>query len=360
MTDSNPFSSEDWLKAQRKYWDAWFDMSRRAMEAGAPAEHPWTGALERWWQGVSPAVAPDAREFYDRMVGMGRSYFSMAEEFMRKSGGSEVPVDAFKTWMDQLSEALRNPASGADAAPGMKDFMAFWQLPMDTWQRFASSVMPVPGDLMKAFQPEGAAAFGEGMREHMDRFLSMPGLGYSRESQAQVQDFGRRLLDYQRAYQAYEAALSKVALDSVDRFRARLEEASHREQPISSLRELFNEWVDVCEEVYGDYAVSEEHARHYGDLVNALMAVKQEGSRLVDETLETMNMPTRREMSTLQQRLQETRREMQRLRSQMETLLDARAEATPSAQPARPKAAPKAKASRAKSAKSAKTDNQRT
>jgi class III poly(R)-hydroxyalkanoic acid synthase PhaE subunit len=299
------------------------------------------------------------------MVEMGRGYFSMAEELMRKSATSEVPMDAFKTWMDQLSEALSNPASRASTAPGMKDFMAFWQLPLDTWQRFASSMMPLPGDLMKAFRPEGAAAFGQDMHEHMDRFLSMPGLGYSRESQAQYQDFGRRLLDYQRAYQAYEAALSRVAVDSVDRFRARLEEASHREQPISSLRELFNEWVDVCEEVYGEYAVSEEHARHYADLVNALMAVKQEGSRLVDEALETMNMPTRREVSTLQQRLQETRREMQRLRGQVEKMLETRADAPPSAQQAgkpktAPGTAPKAKATRTRQGKSTKNDTRRT
>jgi polyhydroxyalkanoate synthase subunit PhaE len=44
------------------------------------------------------------------------------------------------------------------------------------------------------------------------------------------------------------------------------------------------------------------------------MALKQRMSVMVDESLGALNMPTRSELRTLQDRLQETRRENKRLR----------------------------------------------
>lgn len=326
MSDSNPFNPEDWMEAQRKYWDAWLDLSRASLSAAPRSGHqgtaanPWAGALEQWWKTVAPAAPPDAREFYDRMMDLSRGYFTMAEGLMRQDGDQSA-AEALQAWLDQFSRSVGQMAPGQTPADShARDFMAFWQLPMDTWQRVASSFMPLPGDMMKALRPEGAAAFGPDMREHLDHFLSVPGVGYTRESQEQYQSLARRILEYQRAYQAYEAGLARVALESVNRFRARLDDASRREQPIGSMRELFNEWVDVCEEVYGEYAASDEHARTYGELVNALMAVKKEGSRLVDEMLEGLNMPTRREISTLHERFQESRREIRELRREIREL----------------------------------------
>jgi polyhydroxyalkanoate synthase subunit PhaE len=381
MNDSNPFNPDQWLEAQRKYWDAWLDLSRMSTEAAsaspgaAPAANPWAGALEQWWKSVSAAVPPEGRDFFDRMMDLGRGYFTMAEGLVRQGGGA-APAEALKTWLDQLSESLRTAGRGKGAADNhARDFMAFWQLPMDTWQRVASSFMPLPGDIMTALRPEGAPALGRDMREHLDRFLSIPGVGYTRESQEQYQDLSRLLLEYQCAWQAYEAGLARVALESVDRFRARLADAARREQPIGTMRELFNEWVDVCEEVYGEYVMSEDYARAYGEMVNALMAVKHQGSKLVDEVLEGLNMPTRREISTLHERFQESRREIRRLRRDLDELLAVRngnaagapaatGQETPARRPARraaakPKSATPGPAS-PKSAKSAKSAKKRT
>jgi len=63
-----------------------------------------------------------------------------------------------------------------------------------------------------------------------------------------------------------------------------------------------------------------EYAKIHGRLVNALMAVKQKLSHLVDESLGGLNMPTRRELRTLQDRLQESRREYKALRVEVELL----------------------------------------
>ena len=63
-----------------------------------------------------------------------------------------------------------------------------------------------------------------------------------------------------------------------------------------------------------------DYARIHGQLVNAQMALKQRMSIMVDETLGGMNMPTRVELRTLQDRVQQSRRENKALRKEMHAL----------------------------------------
>jgi regulator of replication initiation timing len=72
--------------------------------------------------------------------------------------------------------------------------------------------------------------------------------------------------------------------------------------------------------VYAEEVQSAEYARLHGELVNAQMAFKQRMSVIVDETLGALNMPTRSELRTLQDRVQETRRENKALRKELDVL----------------------------------------
>jgi class III poly(R)-hydroxyalkanoic acid synthase PhaE subunit len=322
MSDSNPFSPDAWLDAQRRYWDSWMDLARQAGGAAGAgrkgADQPWGEALEQWWRAVSPAAgeAGVARDFYDRLLDLGRSYFTMAED-LSKSASPAAGVDA---WLEQMSAAFSGKAKAGGRAP--RDFMAFFDLPLDTWQRTVSSFSPLPGDFLQGLQPDTS----KDIHARLDRFLSVPAVGYSRESQQQYQHLGRLVLDYQKAMHEYTAAMSRLGMRSVERMRAKLDEA---EQPVTSVRGLYNLWVDACEEEYAELTMSEEYAEIYGRMVNALMALKRQGAQMVDETLEGLNMPTRREVNTLHRRLQEMRRELRALRS----ALDEKTAAAPAAKP---------------------------
>jgi len=273
---------------------------------------------------MTSGSAPLLQDFFDKLIGMGKSYFSMAEHVAGMPGESQKAGDAVSDWLDQMRKACDawGASLGAQQNPHKRDFMSFWDMPLDTWQRTVSSFSPFPGDFLKALHPEGADAMAGDMREHLDRFLSMPGVGYSRESQEQYQRLARLLLDYQKAMQDYAVALSKVGVKSTDRFQEKLAETTASGEPVSSLRAFYDLWVDACEEVYGDFAMTEEYSEMYGEMVNALMAVKRHGSLLVDEMLESMNMPTHREINTLHRRHHETRRDLRALRSEVEQLRD--------------------------------------
>ena len=130
MTDSKRFSAEPWLDAQRKFWDAWMDMTRQAGTAATAkqaAENPWADALDQWWKAVAPMTsgsAPLLQDFFDKLVGMGKSYFSMAEHVATAPGADDkTPGDAVSDWLDRVREACNawGASLSAQQDPQLRD-----------------------------------------------------------------------------------------------------------------------------------------------------------------------------------------------------------------------------------------------
>jgi class III poly(R)-hydroxyalkanoic acid synthase PhaE subunit len=113
---------------------------------------------------------------------------------------------------------------------------------------------------------------------------------------------------------------SGMGMKSIQRMRQFLEGLQTSGKVIDSARGLYDSWVSCCEEVYAEDVQSEEYARIHGHLVNAQMALKQRMSIMVDESLGAMNMPTRIELRTLQDRVQQARRENKHLRKELHSL----------------------------------------
>lgn len=303
-TSKEGLVSDDWLEIQRKYWDSWTDMSRKAMGiAGGDATKPWEAALDHWWQALSPAAPDAAKEFIERMMEQGKVFFRLAETFV-PGGGSGV--DGWSSLTKALEDLQGRFMGGMnDNGDALHRMMAFWELPYDNWQRTMSSMSPIPGDLLRNMPHDP-------VRGHVERVLSAPGLGYTREEQSQYQDLMRRTIDYQRALQDYMGFYSKLGVKSVDRMRSYLQGVIEGGKSIDSVRSLYDNWVRCCEDVYAEEVISPEYAKIHGHLINAQMALKRRMAVIVDESLGALNMPTRSELRTLQDRLQETRRENQR------------------------------------------------
>jgi polyhydroxyalkanoate synthase subunit PhaE len=323
MADSDS-TGEQWLEAQRRYWDAWMDMARRGLDGGKPGSggsaNPWADAMEQWWKAVAPSTPAPAQDLLGQMVNIGKAYFSMAEG-LGKMGTAPDMAAIVENWTRNMTDAFSKAGQGlnpfaAAAGKGGREGLAFWDLPFDNLARTFSAGMPVPGDFLKAVEAGRPAD----VRAQVDRFLSAPAIGYARESQEQAQKFARLMLDYEKAMAEFQAGFGDLGSRSMEAFRKRLDARAKENGPVNSVREIFNLWVDACEEVYADYALSDDHARRYGQMVNALMAVKKQGAQLVDEWLEAMNMPTRGDLGLLQRRLHDTRCDYQRLRAEAEAM----------------------------------------
>jgi class III poly(R)-hydroxyalkanoic acid synthase PhaE subunit len=336
---------DDWLQAQQKYWNAWAGMAQRGMQPEAPA-NPLADGLDQWWRAVAPMTPPAGREVFDKLMEVSKSYYALAERFMQDGRSpQDGGMDAINGWLEGMQRMWTDWSKAGGAFKPDEQFKGlttFWDLPLDTWNRLAATVMPMPGDFTQAFHPEG----GLGMREQVNKFLSIPAVGYTRESQEQYQILGQRQMDYLSAMQAYQAAFGKLGMETTKSFQQALQQRAREGKSITSLRELYDQWVEMSEAAYADFVMTKEYQTLYGRLVNTLLALKHQLARMVDQTLEAMHMPTHAEIRTLQCRQQEIRRENLRLRKelhamqqQLETIRQHLMKpATPAAGPAEPAA----------------------
>jgi class III poly(R)-hydroxyalkanoic acid synthase PhaE subunit len=314
---NNSLFNDDWLKLQQDYWQGLAEMGRKAMgvDDSRSQTNPWQAAMDQWWRAVSPAAPDPARDFMQRMLEQGKSYFGLVEQMTRGLQGADAAKggwDALTKTFDDMQRAFTGGVGDRDDA--MRRMMGFWEMPLDNWQRMMSSLSPMmPGDLLRNM-PHDA------VKGNFDRMLSAPGLGYSREEQAQYQDLTRRVLDYQRTLQEYAAFFSQLGFKSVQRMREFVQAQAAAGKTIESVRTLYDSWVACCEDVYAEEVATPEYARIHGQLVNADMALKKRMSVMVDENLGALNMPTRSELRTLQDRLQETRRENKQLRHDLDMI----------------------------------------
>ena len=127
---------------------------------------------------------------------------------------------------------------------------------------------------------------------------------------------------------------------------------------VNSLRDLYTTWINVCEDIYADFAMSDDYQAIYGRMVNAFMAMKQESESIMDKQLEALNMPTRREVDAIAGKLQMVKRENRKLRAELEGI---KARLDGAAKPqAATRAAPKKKVTKKKVARKAATKKKTT
>ena len=345
MTEKNPWA-ENWFGTQQQLWKTWAEMMpQQTVKAESPTDY-WAKGFETWWQSFTPKASNPVEDFYERMLNMGKGFFSLAEG-MGVNNEDDLSLDAVNKWLESLQKSLMQFSSGTSehTDKNVKNFMAFWDMPLDTLNKTFSSMSPFPGDFMESAHAHEAARSADQFREQMTHFLSTPALGYTRENQEQLQRLSQLMLQHQSVMQAYKLAFAKMGIQSIQAFQERLKEisSSEDEMKIDSLRRFYDIWVDECESVYAGFAMSEEYQALYGRLVNSQMEIKQHISMMTDQALEAMNIPSRLEINTLQKRMQEQRREMHVLRAEIAALKNSNKPATKNKTPTKKSTTKKSK-----------------
>jgi polyhydroxyalkanoate synthase subunit PhaE len=303
-------TNNDWLDAQRQYLDTWTAIGKffsDSINRNQRPDNPMAESMEQWWKLIAPTLPQGSNDFISKISDQGKMFFFMGEQFTTLLNNindlNKISGDWLSALNTQFEEIKKILTSSINTNHTMHDIFGAWQLlPMDTLQRTFSSASVMPGDFFEDLKPEN-------LQNVTDRFLSIPGVGYTRESQEQIQGGIKLWADYQKAYGEYNNNMYKVAVNALDAMRLKIIQMSEQGHEINSLREIYDLWVDCNEEAYAEFAFSEEFSELYGRLTNTLMAVKQHGRNVVDEGLSAMNMPTRRGINTMQKRQQEMRRE---------------------------------------------------
>jgi class III poly(R)-hydroxyalkanoic acid synthase PhaE subunit len=333
---SSPFApwANQLLEYQRTYRDAWQALVAQpdaSATAKAALTNPWTAALEQWWNATQPNTPPPVQDFYTRLLEQGKVYMQMANGLNAALQQVSAAGESSAQWQESiastisgLQEALGAPRLNRQGAANSA--VAFWELPLNTWQRAVSSSSILPGDFLQHVNLLGGSQVRDEIQGRVDQLLSTPAIGYMRENQEQTQILIKLIMNYQQALQDYAATYGEIGVKCVDVLQQHVQQRVADGNPVRSLRELYDLWVDSCEEAYVEYVSTDDYREIYGRLVNSLMAVKRHGTMMVDEALGALNMPTRAEVDTLHRRLQETRRAEKALRAEVESLHQACAE----------------------------------
>lgn len=354
MTDTPfPLWSDEWLQMQRKYWTDWLEMSRKNWNnfpVFNATSHPWQQAMQQYWKAATMETpAPAAQDFFNRLLDQGKHFFTLSDSLIQGLQ-MEAAGKLGQNWQQTIQNALgalqqsfNSSTTGLNEA--MHRMMAFWEVPMDTWQGMVSTFSGLPGNPLQPFHTQGLDPFRHSLDRGVRRFLSTPGLGYTREQQEQYQKAAQLWLDYLQILQDYNRAFARMGNAATERLQEKLVRMGDEGQQINSLKELYGQWVDCCEEAYANYVSDEEYSQLYGRLINATMALKRHTSIMLDEFLGALNLPTREEIDTVQQRLHEARQETKRLRAELEELrqqiADRPASSAPAAESEASAAAPK-------------------
>ncbi len=311
----------DWFSSQKQYWDRWFEQQRNFFGATAPQSGPqaqWAELLKTWQNtlsGQTPGLDGfgDVRQFQQYFTRAGENYLNMMQQFYQGTGQAKPLPEMVQEWVESLQKAFA----------GQANFSAMGQSGKDPFA---------------AIDP-------------LNFFASMPGIGYTREKQEQFNHLYQMWEDYQAKSRDYTASMSRVGLEAVRKFQDYVTNPPEGAAPLTSLKEVYGKWVDICEDIYARYAMTEEYTRIYGEVVNALMAFKKQQNVITDELLDQFNMPTRAEVDSLHKRLHALRSEVAELRA----ALSGKVKTAPKkkAAPAAKKAAP-AKAAAKKTAKKGK------
>ena len=298
------FPEFDWLAVQKKYLEACsaFNQFIPGMEGNAGQyKNPLTDAMEHWWRSVAPSMPESNAEFINKILKQGKIYYFLGDQLIKILNETSKLDKAGRGWETILNAQFEDMKTAyskmQDDAKDVADKMAgVWHLmPMDTLQRTFSLSSIMPGDFLGAFKHDD-------IQKMSDKFLSIPGVGYTRESQEQLQEGIRLWNEYQKVSQEYNQAMYKVGMEAMEGVRQKILAMANEGKGLHSLRELYDLWVDCNEDAYASFAYTPEYSSLYGRLTNALMAVKQLGRNIVDEGLGALNVPTHKGINTLQKR----------------------------------------------------------
>ena len=154
----NAFWNDDWMSTQRQYWEQWNNMQQQALGVKQPPANPWEQSMEHWWSAVQGSMPAAKQDFFSKMMDQGKNYFQMAEQAMQAANGQENVSDTWSRMLHGLTESFHQTPTNDP----FRQASAFWEMPMDNWNRMASAMSPVPGDTLRGM-PHGD------VKEHLDR-----------------------------------------------------------------------------------------------------------------------------------------------------------------------------------------------
>jgi poly[(R)-3-hydroxyalkanoate] polymerase subunit PhaE len=308
----------DWSEFQKKYFDVLRLFNSPASFVDNPSENSfWSEAMGHWWKSMKADSnfgneTLGNKALFEKIVSQCRHYYFMGEQF--------------SSLMEGMTN-LKNKDASSFINKKFKEFESMFPQTSDfSWSSFIDAG-ELPYDLFKKSTPNNALDFSDlfenfspEIKKMRDQFLSMPGVGYSREKQEKFQKLIKLSAIYQENNNEHQVVMVRLSHDALELMRKKILRMSRKGEDINSMRQIYDLWVESNEKVYGDYALTKKSSELNGRLLNSQMAFKKLNQEMNEDILLAMNMPTIQSMNELERRHYELRKQVKVMAAELKKL----------------------------------------
>ena len=294
MSDELNQQMKNWLEAQNAYWQT---LGESSDELKNP--EGWLEFIKRYQSSAGEALPQQFSQLMDVLSAQSNNFNTYGEDLIRQFRNSagdqqiDLAVSEFQKYMQKQTTEL---------------LMRQWQLP----EQVAA--------LFKTHSFHDDLLFENPFISGMKSLLETPVVGSNPELQANSREAIRLLLEYQEALSAYISHYGEINQKASSRMTSRI---AQREQPIETLHELHNIWVESYESAYSDTVFTDVYQQAHGRISNALMSLRNFAQNARDVYFQSAGLATRKGLDTALHRQHQLRKEMRHTRRQINTLNDA-------------------------------------
>jgi len=173
----------------------------------------------------------------------------------------------------------------------------------ELWKLVEAHASGEPGASSQALG-KGLDQLRDALKEKFER-LFVPAFGPLHAEQQATERPMDTTLRWQRAAAHVSELLSMVATSAVEKLIAALAGPDASGPPVTSLRQLHELWVECGERAFAVAAHSEDFAAAQAELLAAMVEMRFEQRRQIEEWARAFNLPTRTEIDAIHRRLHE-------------------------------------------------------
>jgi class III poly(R)-hydroxyalkanoic acid synthase PhaE subunit len=208
-------------------------------------------------------------------------------------------------WTEAQEAFLRQATGGgAEAIRRIRQFGDdYLGIAQELWNFVASRASGKPGA-----QPSAPASGLDPLRDALkEKFARqyLPAFGPLQGQQQAGERLMAATLRWQRATVRLGELLAAVAADAVEQLIAALTATDSSAPPITSVRQLHDLSVECGERAYGAAAHGEDYAAAQAELLMAMVEMRFEQRRSIEDWARAFNLPTRSEIDAIHRRLHE-------------------------------------------------------
>jgi len=138
------------------------------------------------------------------------------------------------------------------------DFNANWY---DLWMKQSKDFFENANKNLQDMFVSGAFAHSEDHRQQINQWMEML------KNQWNVTQF----TEQQKAFKSYWKIMSQMCNDAADMMLDKWIQRSREDQPVKNTRELYELWLNCCQEVYKKSMSAKDFQEAYGEFMNATL-----------------------------------------------------------------------------------------